>query len=101
MSHGADACLLSDNPELSDKLRAYAPDGFPVVYERGSMDYRLSLACLRLWVHSLAGNASGPIDAVVLGSLRCPDRSPLRAQPWLLMLPRWMQASADRIFGPC
>ena len=103
MSHGAEACLLSDDPELSDKLRAYAPDGFPVVYDSvGRSTYRLSLGLVApLGTFVSFGNASGPIDAVVPGELAL-FGSLYFTRPTLathMARPGWMQASADRIFG--
>ena len=99
VTHGAEACLLSDDPELSDKLRSYAPDGFPVVYDSvGRSTYRLSLGLLApLGTFVSFGNASGPMMLSFPGSSRCPDRSTLRAQPWLLT---WRDQGDAGIGGP-
>ena len=103
VNHGAEACLLGDDSELSNKLRAYAPDGFPVVYDSvGRSTYRLSLGLLApLGTFVSFGNASGPIDAVVPGELAL-SGSLYFTRPTLathMARPGWMQASADRIFG--
>ena len=76
-SRGAEVCLLSDDPELSNKLRTYAPDGFPVVYDSvGRSSYRLSLGYLRLWGHSsVLAMHQAPLMLSFPGSWLCPDRS--------------------------
>ncbi len=102
VSHGAEACLLSDDPELSEKLRVYSPGGYPVVYDSvGRSTYRLSLGLLApLGTFVSFGNASGPIDAVVPGELAL-SGSLYFTRPSLathMARPGWMQTSADRIF---
>ncbi len=102
VSHGAEACLLSDDPELSEKLRVYSPEGYPVVYDSvGRSTYRLSLGLLApLGMFVSFGNASGPIDAVVPGELAL-SGSLYFTRPSLathMARPGWMQTSADRIF---
>ena len=102
VSHGAEACLLSDDPELSEKLRVYSPEGYPVVYDSvGRSTYRLSLGLLApLGTFVSFGNASGPIDAVVPGELAL-SGSLYFTRPSLathMARPGWMQTSADRIF---
>jgi NADPH2:quinone reductase len=101
--HGAESCLLTDDPELSEKLRAQSPGGFPVVYDSvGCSTYRLSLGVLApLGTFVSFGNASGPIDAVVPGELAL-SGSLYFTRPTLathMARPGWMQASADRIFN--
>jgi NADPH2:quinone reductase len=101
--HGAESCLLTDDPELSEKLRAQSPGGFPVVYDSvGRSTYRLSLGVLApLGTFVSFGNASGPIDAVVPGELAL-SGSLYFTRPTLathMARPGWMQASADRIFN--
>ena len=101
--HGAESCLLTDDPELSEKLRAQSPGGFPVVYDSvGRSTYRLSLGLLApLGTFVSFGNASGPIDAVVPGELAL-SGSLYFTRPTLathMARPGWMQASADRIFS--
>ena len=103
LRHGAEACFLSEDPELPDKLRAYASSGYPVVYDSvGRSTYRLSLALLApLGTFVSFGNASGPIDAIVPGELAL-SGSLYFTRPTLathIARPGWMQASADRIFG--
>ena len=102
VSHGAEACLLSDDPELSEKLSVYSPGGYPVVYVSvGRSTYRLSLGLLApLGTFVSFGNASGPIDAVVPGELAL-SGSLYFTRPSLathMARPGWMQTSADRIF---
>mgnify|MGYP001191439042 FL=1 len=101
--HGAESCLLTDDPELSEKLRVQSPGGFPVVYDSvGRSTYRLSLGVLApLGTFVSFGNASGPIDAVVPGELAL-SGSLYFTRPTLathMARPGWMQASADRIFN--
>ena len=101
--HGAESCLLTDDPELSEKLRAQSPGGFLVVYDSvGRSTYRLSLGLLApLGTFVSFGNASGPIDAVVPGELAL-SGSLYFTRPTLathMARPGWMQASADRIFN--
>ena len=101
--HGAESCLLTDDPELSEKLRAQSPGGFPVVYDSvGRSTYRLSLGLLApLGTFVSFGNASGPIDAVVPGELAL-SGSLYFTRPTLathMARTGWMQASADRIFS--
>ena len=101
--HGAESCLLTDDPELPEKLRAQSPGGFPVVYDSvGRATYRLSLGLLApLGTFVSFGNASGPIDAVVPGELAL-SGSLYFTRPTLathMARPGWMQASADRIFN--
>ena len=101
--HGAESCLLTDDPELSDKLRAQSPGGFPVVYDSvGRSTYRLSLGLLApVGTFVSFGNASGPIDAVVPGELAL-SGSLYFTRPTLathMARPGWTQASADRIFS--
>lgn len=101
--HGAESCLLTDDPELSEKLRAQSLGGFPVVYDSvGRSTYRLSLGVLApLGTFVSFGNASGPIDAVVPGELAL-SGSLYFTRPTLathMARPGWMQASADRIFN--
>jgi NADPH2:quinone reductase len=95
--------LLTDDPELSEKLRVQSPGGFPVVYDSvGRSTYRLSLGVLApLGTFVSFGNASGPIDAVVPGELAL-SGSLYFTRPTLathMARPGWMQASADRIFN--
>ena len=101
--HGAESCLLTDDPELSEKLRVQSPGGFPVVYDSvGRSTYRLSLGVLApLGTFVSFGNASGPIDAVVPGE-QALSGSLYFTRPTLathMARPGWMQASADRIFN--
>ena len=101
--HGAESCLLTDDPDLSEKLRAQSSGGFPVVYDSvGRSTYRLSLGVLApLGTFVSFGNASGPIDAVVPGELAL-SGSLYFTRPTLathMARPGWMQASADRIFN--
>ena len=101
--HGAESCLLTDDPELSEKLRVQSPGGFPVVYDSvGRSTYRLSLGVLApLGTFVSFGNASGPIDAVVPGELAL-SGSLYFTRPTLathMARQGWMQASADRIFN--
>ena len=101
--HGAESCLLTDDPELSEKLRVQSPGGFPVVYDSvGRSTYRLSLGVLApLGTFVSFGNASGPIDALVPGELAL-SGSLYFTRPTLathMARPGWMQASADRIFN--
>ena len=101
--HGAESCLLTDDPELSEKLRVQSPGGFPVVYDSvGRSTYRLSLGVLApLGTFVSFGNASGPSDAVVPGELAL-SGSLYFTRPTLathMARPGWMQASADRIFN--
>ena len=101
--HGAESCLLTDDPELSEKLRVQSPGGFPVVYDSvGRSTYRLSLGVLApLGTFVSFGNASGPIAAVVPGELAL-SGSLYFTRPTLathMARPGWMQASADRIFN--
>lgn len=101
--HGASHCYTSGDPELADKLRQHAPEGYPVVYDSvGKSTYRLSLGQLApLGTFVSFGNASGPIEAVVPGELAL-SGSLYFTRPTLathMARPGWMQASADRIFG--
>jgi len=103
MRHGASHCYTSGDPELADKLRQHAPEGYPVVYDSvGKSTYRLSLGQLApLGTFVSFGNASGPIEAVVPGELAL-SGSLYFTRPTLathMARPGWMQASADRIFG--
>ena len=101
--HGASHCYTSGDPDLADKLRQHAPEGYPVVYDSvGKSTYRLSLGQLApLGTFVSFGNASGPIDAVVPGELAL-GGSLYFTRPTLathMARAGWMQASADRIFG--
>lgn len=85
VSHGAEACLLSDDPELSEKLRVYSPEGYPVVYDSvGRSTYRLSLGLLAPWVRlSVLVTRLDPLMRLSLESWPYPDHSILPAQAWL------------------
>ena len=66
-AHGAHDCLPSDDPQLTERLRAIAPQGgYPVVYDSVGKDtYRLGLDVLApLGTLASFGNASGAIEAV-------------------------------------
>jgi NADPH2:quinone reductase len=101
-AHGAHECVLSDEPDLADKLKALAPaGGFPVVYDSVGKDtYRLGLEVLApLGTLASFGNASGAIEAVspqdlaANGSLRFtrPTLATYMGQPG------WMQKSSARV----
>ena len=102
LQHGAQACLLSGDADLADKLKQHAPQGgFPVVYDSVGQDtYRLGLDVLApLGTLASFGNASGAIEAVspqdlaAHGSLKFtrPTLATYMGQPG------WMQQSSAKV----
>ena len=101
-THGAHECLLSDDDNLAEKLKAMAPQGgFPVVYDSVGKDtYRLGLDVLspRGTLASF-GNASGAIEAVSPQDLAA-HGSLKFTRPTLatyIGIPGWMQQSSASI----
>lgn len=103
MSHGAQECVLSDDAELAETLKALAPQGgFPVVYDSVGKDtYRLGLDVLApLGTFASFGNASGAIEAVSPQDLAA-HGSLKFTRPTLatyLVQKGWMRQSSDRVF---
>ena len=102
LQYGAQACLLSGDADLADKLKQHAPQGgFPVVYDSVGQDtYRLGLDVLApLGTFASFGNASGAIEAVspqdlaAHGSLKFtrPTLATYMGQPG------WMQQSSGKV----
>ena len=100
--YGAQDCVLSDDPDLAEKLKALAPNGgYPVVYDSVGKDtYRLGLDVLApLGTFASFGNASGAIEAVspqdlaAHGSLKFtrPTLATYMGQPG------WMQKSSAKV----